>query len=134
MCVSSLWARCVSLCTCRCRELCMCFNRCLCSLCLTPHTPKKNRIALSLLFYNYLLTVSHPHLHHMSICFSLCLCIPIHACVCVCFISLIAKDIHLAVEISFGDQAATQFCLLFSWVIVLIAVQCDSAAVTLWKL
>lgn len=105
----------------------MCFDRCLCSLCLTPHTPKKNRIALSLLFYNYLLTVSHPHLHHMSICFSLCLCIPIHACVCVCVF-------YQAVEISFGDQAATQFCLLVSWVIVLIAVQCDSAAVTLWKL
>lgn len=80
-------------------ESCACaFDRCLCSHCLTLHTPKKNRRALLLLFYNYLLTISHPHLHHMSICFPLCLCIPFHGCVCVCFISLIAKDIHLAVE------------------------------------
>lgn len=130
MCVSSLWARCVSLCTCRCGELCMCFDRCLCSLCLTLHTSKKNCIALSLLFYNYLLTVSHPHLHHMSICFPLCLCIPIHGCVCV-FYQLNCQRYTSGSGMSFRDQAATQFCLLVSWVIVLIAIQRDSAAVGL---
>lgn len=106
-----------------------CVFMCVCVVYVTvPHNVTSCTLRQLSFLPPFLLHI-HTYLESLSYAKLLSLFVYVYVCVssylCRFFISLITKRYPSGSGISFWDQSATQYCLLLSWVIVLITIQRD---------